>query len=144
MYAVIIASHAEYAKGIKSVLDFVAGEFENLAVVSYYEDENYDDLDSKIIEQYNSLKNKGYSSFIFLTDLVGGTPFSRCVLNFSKDKNVRVLGGMNFSMVYTALITQQDDIDSAVQEIINSGRDSIAVYSPKENINSEDTQEDGI
>lgn len=143
MYAVIIASHGELAKGIKSVLDFVAGDFDNLEVVGYKEDENYEDLDKKLIEKYDILKEKGYKSFIFVTDLVGGTPFTRCVMNFNKYDNVRVIGGMNFATVYSALICEENNIEEDIKSIINDGKNAIDYYKMVRREDDID-EEDGI
>ena len=138
---VIIAAHGEYAKGVKSGLDLVVGEMPNLRVVNFLEGDNYEVFDEALTKAYDELKE--YDNTVFLTDLKGGTPFNRSAILFGGNENVRVLSGLNFALVYQALISETSDINEYVEEIIEAGKKSIDYFElPKEQEEQEET--DGI
>lgn len=142
MYGVILTAHSEYPAGVYSALKLVCGDMENLKVVNYLEGQNYEQLEENLEKAYNELSS--YEKIIFLTDLLGGTPFSRSVLKYGNNDNVRVLSGLNFPLLYAAsTIECSDDMDKDIEDIIEAGRTGITVY--KKEIKVEDENlEDGI
>ncbi|MBS6062716.1 PTS sugar transporter subunit IIA [Criibacterium bergeronii] len=142
MYGVILTAHSEYSKGVYSGLKLVIGEMDNIRVVDYLESQSYEDLDKNLKATYDELSKK-YEKIIFITDLLGGTPFSRSVLNFGANKFVRVLTGMNFPLVYSALIKEDtEDMDADVKSIIDDGQNGITFYQKPAENKQEET--DGI
>lgn len=142
MYGVILTAHSEYPTGVYSALKLVCGDMENVKVVNYLEGQNYEQLEENIEKAYNELS--GYEKIIFLTDLLGGTPFSRSVLKYGNNNNVRVLSGLNFSLLYSAsTIECSDDMDKDIEEIIEAGRTGITVYE-KSVSEQQESEEDGI
>lgn len=137
---VIILAHGKYAEGLKSGLDLVVGEMENLKVVNFEEGVNFDILDGRIKEAYESLQN--YQNIVFITDLKGGTPFNRSVLLYGQQENVRVLSGLNFALTYQALISDKQDIEKYLEEIITTGKESIDYFELVES--DEEISDDGI
>lgn len=115
---------------------------DNIRVVDYLESQSYEDLDKNLKATYDELSKK-YEKIIFITDLLGGTPFSRSVLNFGANKFVRVLTGMNFPLVYSALIKEDtEDMDADVKSIIDDGQNGITFYQKPAENKQEET--DGI
>ncbi len=141
MYAVIISAHNKYASGVYSGLKLICGDMENVAVVDYLENQSPEDLDQNLKSAYQRLEK--YDRKIFITDLLGGTPFLRSVLNFGKQSNVRILTGLNFPLLYTAAITDTGDFDADIKTVLDAGREGITVYTKIEE--KEDTiSDDGI
>lgn len=139
MYGVIVTAHSKYASGVYSGIKLVAGEMENVRVVDYLENQSYEDLDANLKQAFDELKD--YKKKIFITDLVGGTPFSRSVLNFGSNEDVRVLSGLNFALIYTAMTTEEgEDIDVDVKDIIEQGKAGITAYIP---VNKKQETDDG-
>lgn len=127
MYGVIIAAHGTYSTGIYSGLKLVCGEIENLKVVDYLENQTYEQLDANLKKAYEECN--AYEGVIFIADLLGGIPFSRRALNFGHIENVRVLAGLNFSMLYSAVVIEPSgDMDEDIENILNMGRAGITVY----------------
>lgn len=138
--AVIATSHASLASGVYSAVKMIAGEFENLKIQEFKENDNLDEFDQKLKENYKSLKD--YENVIVLADLAGGTPFNRSVMTLGDYKNVRVIAGLNFASLYQAL-NSSGNLDDSVEEIINIGRESVIQYK-NENEIEDDNFEDGI
>lgn len=127
MYGIIVTAHNNFPSGLYSGLKLVCGDMENVKVVDYLESQSYEDLDNNLKIAFYEMSK--YEKVIFMTDLLGGTPFSRSVLNFGDNKNVRVLTGLNFPMLYAASVMQEsDDMDKDIQEIISLAREGITVY----------------
>ena len=55
--AVIATSHASLASGVYSAVKMIAGEFENLKIQEFKENDNLDEFDQKLKENYKSLKD---------------------------------------------------------------------------------------
>lgn len=140
--AVLVTAHGKFSEGILSTVEMIAGKFENVKNVNFLEGENFETIDSKLIEAYNSFSD--YDHIIVITDLMGGTPFNRSVMNFSDNENTRVLAGLNFAMLFTAITTENDDIDALVDEILQAGKDSIQKFELVEKEDDSDDFEDGI
>lgn len=124
--AVIISAHGKLAEGVQSGLNLVVGPMDNLRVVNFVEGDTYEIIDKKLTEAFESLQ--GYDNILFITDLQGGTPFNRSVILFGNLPNVRVISGLNFGLTYQALSSETLDIDNYVEEVLETGRESINVY----------------
>lgn len=140
--AVLVTAHGKFSEGILSTIEMIAGKFENVKNVNFLEGENFETIDKKLVEAYNSFSN--YDHIIIITDLMGGTPFNRSVMNFGSNENTRVLAGLNFAMLFTAITTQNDNIDLLVNEILESGKESIQKFEIVEREDDSDEFEDGI
>ncbi|MFM1601921.1 PTS fructose transporter subunit IIBC [Helcococcus ovis] len=140
--AVLVTAHGKFSEGILSTIEMIAGKFENVKNVNFLEGENFETIDKKLVEAYNSFSN--YDHIIIITDLMGGTPFNRSVMNFGSNENTRVLAGLNFAMLFTAITTQNDNIDLLVNEILESGKESIKKFEIVEREDDSDEFEDGI
>lgn len=142
MYGVIASAHGVCASGVNSGLELVCGAMENIVVVDFIEGDSAEDLDQALQKAYESLSD--YKKKIFITDLMGGTPFNRAVLNFSNNPNVRVLSGLNFPLLYHAsIIEASDNMDADMEEIIKEAREGMEMYRTPV-IQEQDIEEDGI
>ena len=129
MYGVIVTAHSNYASGVYSGIKLVAGDMENVKVVDYLENQSYEDLDANLKKAFDELKD--YKKKIFITDLVGGTPFSRSAFNFGLNEDVRVLSGLNFALIYTAMTMDDgENMDEDIKQIIKQGKAGITAYIP--------------
>ncbi|MGY0394347.1 MULTISPECIES: PTS sugar transporter subunit IIA [unclassified Fusobacterium] len=142
MYGVIVATHGNYASGLKSTIKLVCGEMENLRTVDYVAEMSVTDLEKKYEEAMEELK--AYDKIIFLTDIFGGTPFNRAAMKYAGNDNVKILAGVNFTLVYSALTADSDDIDEDIAEMIEAAKDEIAEFKPEKPNNDDDNFDDGI
>ncbi len=142
MYGVIVATHGNYASGLKSTIKLVCGEMENLRTVDYVAEMSVTDLEKKYEEAMEELKT--YDKIIFLTDIFGGTPFNRAAMKYAGNDNVKILAGVNFTLVYSALTADSDDINEDIAEMIEAAKDEIAEFKPEKPNNDDDNFDDGI
>lgn len=140
--AVIICAHGHQASGLESGIKLIAGNMENLRIVDFEEGDNFEILDGRIKEAYESLN--GAENVLFLTDLMGGTPFNRAVILYGHEKGVRVISGVNFGMAYQALVSVEDDIDAYAEEVQQAAKDSMAMFKFNDSQDNGDIEEDGI
>lgn len=123
---IIITGHGTLASGILSALDMVVGDDRKAIAIDFTLSDNFDDLDNKYLEAYDKLSNCDY--ILVLSDIEGGTPFSRAYLTLKDKTNVRFISGVNFHMAYQALNLSADDIDSLVEKTIAKTKDYILEY----------------
>lgn len=140
--AVIAVSHASLASGVYSAIKMIAGEFDNIRIEEFKDNDSLEAFDKKLQTAYDELKEK-YNNIFVLADLAGGTPFNRAVMTLGENENVRVIGGLNFASLYTAINSDGDDIDDTLADIIKTSKDSIIAFEMKKDI-EEDLEEDGI
>lgn len=140
--AVIAISHASLASGVYSAIKMIAGEFDNLRIEEFKDNDSLEAFDKKLEIAYDELNEK-YKNIFVLADLAGGTPFNRAVMTLGEKENVRVVGGLNFASLYTAINSDGDDIDETLEDIIETAKDSIISFEMKTK-KEEESEEDGI
>lgn len=123
---VIVAAHGKFSEGIVSTVKMIAGEFPNLAYINFQDGDTYDTLDAQYKETFEKLND--FDQYIIITDLMGGTPFNRAVMKYGQEENIRILSGLNFASLFTAVTADGDDIDEFVDEIILAGKESISKF----------------
>ena len=131
--AVIAVSHASLASGVYSAIKMIAGEFDNIRIEEFKDNDSLEAFDKKLQTAYDELKEK-YNNIFVLADLAGGTPFNRAVMTLGERENVRVIGGLNFASLYTAINSDGDDIDDTLADIIKTAKDSIIAFEMKTEI----------
>lgn len=140
--AVIAISHASLASGVYSAIKMIAGEFDNLRIEEFKDNDSLEAFDKKLETAFDELNEK-YKNIFVLADLAGGTPFNRAVMTLGENENIRVIGGLNFASLYTAINSDGDDIDETLEDIIETAKDSIISFEMKKDI-EEESEEDGI
>ena len=140
--AVIAVSHASLASGVYSAIKMIAGEFDNVRIEEFKDNDSLEAFDKKLLIDYEELAKK-YENIFVLADLAGGTPFNRAVMTLGEKANVRVMGGLNFASLYTAINSDGDDIDKTLKDIIETAKDSLIAFDTKEE-DEEELEEDGI
>lgn len=140
--AVIAVSHASLASGVYSTIKMIAGEFDNIRIEEFKDNDSLEAFDKKLEIAYDELNEK-YKNIFVLADLAGGTPFNRAVMTLGEKENVRVIGGLNFASLYTAINSDGDDIDETLEDIIETAKDSIISFEMKTK-KEEESEEDGI
>ena len=89
---IIITGHNNFASGILSSLNMIAGSKDNIYAVDFLNDDNDNSLEDKFNKIINDNKD---SEILFTCDLMGGTPFKvASKLAFTND-NYEVVTGIN-------------------------------------------------
>lgn len=139
---IILTCHGHLATGLYSTIKMIAGEFDNLRICEFHEGDNFENLDEDLVKAYESLG--AYKDVVVLTDLPGGTPFNRSVMNLSEKNNIEFLAGVNFAMLYEALSSDIDDMKEFIEDVIETSHNSIVHYQNDQKDNDEEDFSDGI
>ena len=97
MVGIIIASHGEFAAGIKQSGSMIFGEQEKVESVVFMPSEGPDDLQRKLQEAIEKVDSE---EILFLVDLWGGSPFNQANKLFEEAPEHRaIVAGLNLPML---------------------------------------------
>ena len=100
MVGIIIASHGEFAAGIKQSGSMIFGEQEKVEAVVFMPSEGPDDLQRKLQEAIVKVDSE---EILFLVDLWGGSPFNQANKLFEEAPEHRaIVAGLNLPMLIEA------------------------------------------
>jgi mannose/fructose-specific phosphotransferase system component IIA len=100
----LIATHGQFARGIRSSLEIIIGQTDNLFLIEAYVEGN------KGIEPEMEaiLENVGeVDELIVFTDLLGGS-ITNQVLRSTQNRNVHVVSGFNLALLIEVLMAGAD------------------------------------
>lgn len=127
MIGIIITGHGQFASGLLSSLTLIAGSFENVVAVDFNGSDSTEDLTEKIEQAVNKISS--WKKVIFLTDLVGGSPFKSSVLVGQALKGSQVIAGANLPMVLEVVFASEcDDIEILKNVAIEVGKNGIKCF----------------
>ena len=127
MVGIIIATHGEFAAGIKQSSSMILGEQEKVESVVFMPSEGPEDLYRKLQEAITKLETE---EILFLVDLWGGSPFNQANrLLEESPENRAIVAGLNLPMLLEAY-GEREETDKAhdvAKALINSAKDQIKV-----------------
>jgi len=113
MKYLVLVSHGGFSKGLKETLEMFAKEsMDSVIVVGLHPDEAVDHLSKRFNKTIDELPED--SQFVVLADLIGGSPLTtvcNVLESHGKLQDTLVLGGMNFPMALTTLLSK-DSMDN--------------------------------
>ena len=109
----LIATHGAFAKGIKSSLDIIIGEMDNVFLIQAYLDESRS-VEDELAEVLESVTAD--EELIIFTDLLGGSVNNIMLRNALRD-NVHIVSGFNLPLLIEVIL---GDADTPVIEVIES------------------------
>ena len=110
----LIATHGTFAAGIKSSIDLILGETENVFLIQAYVEEtiSLQEEIQEILDQINS-----EDELVVFTDLMGGS-ITNQVLQFAMKKNVFIVSGVSLPLLLDILLA---DPEIPVSQVIETG-----------------------
>ncbi|MCI5774763.1 MAG: PTS fructose transporter subunit IIA [Erysipelotrichaceae bacterium] len=117
----LIATHGTFAEGIKSALQIIVGNVENIATINAYVDEC--DLKKELDNYFEINKNE---ELIVCTDLFGGS-VNQAIIQKLKEKEFILVTGVNFPMLLElslALGNGNPDKEK-IRELINNSKEQL-------------------
>lgn len=117
MVGIIIASHGEFADGIKQSGSMIFGEQANVASVCFMPSEGPEDLQRKLREAVEAVESE---EILFLVDLWGGSPFNQANILFEEAPESRaIVAGLSLPMLIESYasrfsMTKAHDIAKAI------------------------------
>lgn len=127
MIGFLLTGHGEFAPGLASALELVAGKQEAFKVVPFDVEKaaEYPELLHTEIEQ---LREETDAVLVFV-DLLGGTPFNQAMINTQSINDVNVVTGTNLPMLIETLFTRNSDasatLDSLTECAIAAGQNGV-------------------
>lgn len=138
MIGLILTGHGQYASGLKSGLNLVVGDLDNVKAIDF-EGDRVDAYEVKLKEIISEMLEK-YESLAIATDIAGGTPYNTAVTLTNEDQRVMVFSGLNFQLAYE-LSNLESDVKSYADEAIRVAKDGVSYFSM--NYDDEDTSFEG-
>jgi len=119
----LIATHGHFARGVKSSLDIITGQTENIFLIEAYVDENkgIEDELALILQQIGD-----NDELVAFTDLLGGS-ITNQVIRYTQGKNVHIVSGFNLALLIEILLADtttpageviEDAINNAKQQMV--------------------------
>ena len=127
MIGVLLMSHGKMAEGmLDSVKLFFGDDVPSVKALCLEAGDNPEEFDERIIEAVKELDDG--SGVIGMCDLLGGTPSNRSVFVMKDFPNLKVITGMNFTMLLELLgkrlsVETVEELD--VSELMETGKDGI-------------------
>jgi len=118
----LIATHGNLATGVKSTLDIIIGQTENVFLIEAYVKENKG-IESDLAALLKTLGKN--DELIIFTDLLGGSITNQAV-RFTQSRNVHIVSGFNLALLIEVLMA---DAGTPAEEVIES-----AIQNAKEQI----------
>jgi mannose/fructose-specific phosphotransferase system component IIA len=109
----LIATHGAFAKGIKSSLDIIIGDMDNVFLIQAYLDENKP-VEEELASVLETIKDT--DELIIFTDLLGGS-VNNIMLRNALRENVHIISGFNLPLLIEVLL---GDTGSPVIEVIEN------------------------
>lgn len=125
MTGIIVTGHGNYADGIMSAIELVAGVPEQVQAVNFKKGESVDELRAHMIEAVQALES---SDVILLVDILGGSPFNVAAQLLAEDmkKNLKVVAGANMAAVIQAVFMREAvAFDQLAAEVSRAGKEGI-------------------
>lgn len=115
MIGFLLTGHGEFAPGLASALELVAGKQEAFKVVPFDVEKaaEYPELLHTEIEQ---LREETDAVLVFV-DLLGGTPFNQAMINTQSISDVNVVTGTNLPMLIETLFTRNSDASATLDTL---------------------------
>lgn len=128
MVGIIIASHGDFADGIKMSGSMIFGEQKDVQSVTLQPSMGPDDLKAKLEEAVSKLEDQ--EQVLFLVDLWGGTPFNQVNGLFEEHKDKwAIVAGLNLPMLIEAYASRMsmNSAHEIAAHIIETAKDGVKV-----------------
>jgi PTS system N-acetylgalactosamine-specific IIA component len=102
MLAVILSGHGGFASGLEKAVNQIIGEQEQFRAIDFPPEATTPQLEAAMREAMKELDSD--EGLVFMTDLLGGTPFRTASLLSQQQDNIEVVTGTNLQMVAEMLL----------------------------------------
>jgi len=142
MIGIIITGHGQFASGIYSSLTMIAGQQEDVEVVTFADAASEEDLKRAMLSAIDKLAH--CDAIVIMCDLLGGSPFKIAAMLSLTNQKLHIMYGVNLGMLLEFSLTKSnvDNIENALDKLSETGKKNIGkyVFKPIE----EEHIEDGI
>ncbi|HHV74588.1 MAG TPA: PTS sugar transporter subunit IIA [Thermoanaerobacterium sp.] len=119
---IILIGHGNYAKGMKSSIDLIAGINSHLFAIDFAENDSDITLKEKIHNVINEIIDQ---PILFVCDIAGGTPFKVAAGIANFNDNMELVAGCNLSSLLEAIFQNDTlSLDELAEFIVNASKNS--------------------
>lgn len=120
MKKVIITGHGNYATGLKSSLDLLAGSNEDVIAIDFPAELNEQGLMKRMMDTVETFSD---FEFLFICDILGGTPYKNAAVLANTNHRLEVVAGCNLGSILEGIL-QKDmmSLDELAEAMVNSSR----------------------
>jgi fructoselysine and glucoselysine-specific PTS system IIA component len=135
----LIATHGSFSAGIKTSLDIIIGEMENVFIIQAYVNGNKS-IENELTEV---LKNVGdEDELIVFSDLLGGS-ITNQVLRVALKANVHTVSGFNLPLLIDILLADTETpVIEVIETAITNAKEQIVYVNKLITANREDNPDD--
>lgn len=139
MIGVIVTGHGNFAEGMVSAAELIAGRQENVVAVNFPNGDTSENLQRKLKQ---AVQMMNCTSVLFLTDIVGGTPFNQSVMVSSEtEKETRVISGTNMPVLIEAIFSRvSDNIEALATSLVASEQAKAQLYGEVKRIKNKQSE----
>lgn len=142
MIGILVTGHGNFATGLTSSLNLIAGMPQNYEAVDFLESYGVEQLAEKLNEAMDRLSN--CEGILVFSDLAGGSPFKTAVeVGMTKGNRVEVLAGTNLGMLIELSMARGfiEDMDTLVNMALETGKSQVVHFQfaqPTQQVEEED------
>ncbi len=144
MVGILIATHGDFAAGLLSAVELIAGKQEKVETIGLHHEDGIEEFEEKVNQALDTLdEGDGVIAFV---DILGGTP-SNVIFRSLARKKFKAIAGVNMAMVVQAVMMRdgmtEDELYETVMEVGN--QPPILLHEMYEEMaNEEEDEEDEI
>ncbi len=110
MIGIVLTGHGQFAMGLKSAVDMVAGDQTFFEIVPF-EDTKAATYGDVLKDEISTMASK-CEGVLVLVDLWGGTPFNQTMMVSSQVDNIEIVAGANLPMLLELVVTRMSNSPS--------------------------------
>ncbi|WP_108648946.1 PTS galactosamine/N-acetylgalactosamine transporter subunit IIA [Dongshaea marina] len=127
MISVVLTGHGHFASGLTQALLQITGEHPQFRAIDFPESKSSEQLEQEMREAITELDSG--EGVVFLTDILGGTPFRTASLLTLESPNIEVVTGTNLQLL-TEMLLERDELslNEFREQAVESGLRGITSY----------------
>lgn len=145
MIAVILSGHGSFATGLAHAVRQIIGEQDQFKFIDFPESMTTEQLETQMRQAIQDIDTQ--EGIVFLTDLLGGSPFRTASLISQERDDIEVIAGTNLQMVAEMLLERDELslVDFREQALVCGHRGMTSLFDQlqKDSVAQEEA-EDGI
>ncbi len=142
MIAVILVGHGHFGSGLGQAIDQIIGAQDNFSTIDFVEGISIPELETLMLNEIDKLAiNNG---IVFLTDLLGGSPFRVASQIALQRNNVEVISGTNLQLCVEMLLDRSEmTLTEFAETALESGHNGLTRLKDQFQQNQQPTDMEG-
>ncbi|MEY8292674.1 PTS sugar transporter subunit IIA [Carnobacteriaceae bacterium 52-44] len=126
MIGIIISGHGLFAEGMKSSVELISGEQDNLFTINFLENIGVDKFKKSLRNTLEEVEKK-FDEVILFTDIPGGTPFNQAAYLLEEYKDILIVGGVNLPIILDTVLNNEATLDEIRNSITSMSENAFIV-----------------